>query len=1096
MRTRFLPLFLGLFILLGLNNHVSAQGVTSGAFSGVVVDGDGTPLAGATVVAIHTPTGTKYGAITREEGRFNLPNARVGGPYTISASYVGYEADTRERVYLSLGQNYRISFTLVEAGVTMDEVTITSTTGIMSSERTGAETRIGLDQINSLPTVSRSIGDFARLTPQATVREGGDGFSISLNGMNNRYNAIYIDGAINNDVFGLAGSGTNGGQTGVSPIAIDAVEEFQVALAPFDVRVGGFAGGAINAVTRSGSNNLEASVYGFYRNQALAGLTPTDNESVDRTRLADFTALTSGFRVGGALIKDKLFFFVNAEIQRDETPQPFDIANYDGDASAADLAALATKLNGLGYDPGTYDNSRSTLSSDKVTVKLDWNLNANNRLSIRHGYVGARNLEGVVSSSRRINFLNASEYFVSSTNSTALELNSTISSTLSNNLKVGVTIVRDDRDPFQGDEIRAEDNNPNYSPFVIIQDGSGEIRFGSEQFSTANALNQNIITLTDNLTLYTGDHAITFGTHNEFFDVYNLFIRQNYGVYEYSSLAQFMNDDPANEFYRSYSLTDDVTGDGSAAASEFSGAQFGVYVQDEWQVTPSLTLTPGIRFDVPVYFNSPAQNDDFNTRTIPLLEAQGYDLMGAQTGEFINPQVLVSPRLGFRLDVNGDQSTIIRGGAGIFTSRIPLVWPGGAFNNNGVTVGGDFATGPRDTWFRPWNGLYNPQWDNQPQAVEAGAGQPSGQIDLFADDFKVPQVAKFNLAVDQKLPWDMVLNVDFIYNKTLNNVTYQNLNLRPSTTKLTGTGDDRLLFNRRDEVDDTYSRIMLASNTNEGYSWNGSVTLTKPFQNGFSGTVAYSFGDAFTVFDGTSSQNSSQWRNFPTVNGKNFDQALGRSSFSQGHRAIAGLSYKVDWNANKNASTTFTIFYEGISGTPFSMVYNDRGNLTGEDSREYALLYVPVDANDIILIDDASHGTAAEQWAALDAFISAHPQLDENRGDYVGRNTFRTPFSNVIDAKLVQDLSLYAGGKEHRLQLTFDVFNLTNLINANWGRRYFTGAFGAFQLLDFEGFQTDGTTPEFTFPGVEETFPGDNIDDFGIQSSRWQMQIGVRYLFQ
>lgn len=1084
-----------LVAVLGLSASALGQGITSGAFSGVVVDMDGTPLEGATVVAIHSPTGTQYGTISRASGRFNLPNARVGGPYIVTATYVGYEASRVENVYLQLGQNYRLTLELSETETMLEEVVISSTTGIMSGERTGAETRIGVEQINSLPTVSRSIGDFVRLTPQATVREGGDGFSISLNGMNNRYNAIYIDGAINNDVFGLAGSGTNGGQTGVSPIALDAVEEFQVALAPFDVRVGGFAGGAINAVTRSGSNNLEASVYGFYRNQSLAGLTPTDNENAERVALPDFNSLTSGFRVGGAIIKDKLFFFVNAEVERIETPQPFDFADYQGDATEADLNALVAKLNGFGYEPGTYTGNFSFLNSDKVTAKIDWNISPKTTLSIRHGYVAARNLEGVRSSNRNIRFLNSSEYFNSVTNSTAFELNSTINNTMSNNLKIGVTLVRDDRDPYQGTDIRAEDDNPNYSPYVIIQDGSGEISFGSEQFSTANALNQNIITITDNLTIYRGDHAITFGTHNEFFDVYNLFIRQNYGVYEYSSLDQFLTDQPADEFYRSYSLLDDITGDGSEAASVFSGAQFGVYVQDDWQVGKNFTLTPGIRVDVPVYFGAPAENTGFNENTIPMIEEFGYDLRGARTGQFIDPQFLISPRLGFRWDVKGDQSTVLRGGAGIFTSRLPLVWPGGAFNNNGVTVGGDFTTSATTGWFRDWNGIYNPQWNNQPQRVAAGAGEPSGQVDLFAADFKVPQVAKFNVALDQKLPWGIVANVDFIFNKTINNVAYQNLNLKPSTENLTGTGDDRPIFDRRDEIDDTYSRIMLAYNTNDGYAWNGSLTLTKPFQNGLSGTVAYSYGDAFTVFDGTSSQNSSQWRGLPTVGGKNFDQQLARSDFSQGHRVIGGLSYQLDWNANRNASTTISIFYEGISGQPFSYVYNDGGSLTNEDSREYQLLYVPVDQNDIILVDDGSR-TAAQQWQELNDFIESDPYLSTRRGQYVKRNSNRAPFSNVVDLKLVQDLSLYVGGKEHTLQLTMDVFNFTNLLNANWGRRYFVGSFGAYQLIDFEGFQADGTTPEFTFPGVPEGFPQDNIDDSGIQSSRWQMQLGVRYLFQ
>ena len=375
MSFRLLSSLFSLMLIGLLCGSLYAQGVTTAAFTGEVVDNEGTPLVGATVIALHEPSGTRYGALTREGGRFNLINVRVGGPYTLTASYVGFESAVQEGIYLQLGQNRRVKLTLTSGNVTLDEVEITATSGIMGSDRTGAETVVSEAQINALPTVSRAIGDFARLTPQATIREGSDGFSISLNGMNNRYNAIYIDGAVNNDVFGLAGSGTNGGQTGVSPISLDAIEQFQIALAPFDVRVGGFAGGAINAVTRSGTNEVEASVYGFYRNQALAGKTPTDLEDFERERLADFTALTSGFRIGGPIVKDKVFFFINAEIQRDETPQPFIFETYQGDATSGDLNSLVAKLNGYGYEPGTYTDNLSFLNSNKITVKLDFNLN-------------------------------------------------------------------------------------------------------------------------------------------------------------------------------------------------------------------------------------------------------------------------------------------------------------------------------------------------------------------------------------------------------------------------------------------------------------------------------------------------------------------------------------------------------------------------------------------------------------------------------------------------------------------------------------------------------------------------------------------------
>lgn len=1098
-------LFLGAMLL--AFGQIMAQGVTSGTFIGSVQDDGGEPLIGASVVAIHTPTGTKYGAITREGGVFTISNARVGGPYTVSASYVGYRADSKANLYLSIGQRYQVKCVLSQADVQMDEVTITSRSGRLSSERTGAETVISESQINAMPTISRSLGDFVRLTPQASVQEGDDGFSISLNGMNNRFNAIYIDGAINNDVFGLSGSGTNGGQTGVSPISLDAIEQIQVSLAPFDVRVGGFAGGAINAVSRSGSNNLEASAYGFYRNQSMAGLTPTDAAGASRVALSDFTSLTSGFRVGGAIIKNKLFFFVNAEIQREETPQTFNFADYEGLSSEAAINSLMAKAVALGYNPGSFTNSPSFLNSDKVTIKLDWNFNENNSLSIRHSYVNALNLEGVRSDNRNIRFSNSSEYFTSLTNSTAIELNSILGSNWNNNLKLGVTLVNDDRDPYQGSGSQSE-SNPNYFPYLQIDDGVGSVFLGSEPFSTANALDQMIITLTNNLSYTSGSHVVTFGTHNEFFDVYNLFIRQNYGVYEYNDVQSVLNDAPADAYIRSYSLVDGITGDGSQAAATFMGAQFGVYVQDDWAVASNFTLTPGIRFDVPIYFDSPAENVAFNEETIPLLDEAGYDLRGAQTGTFISPQVMVSPRVGFNWDVKGDRATVVRGGVGVFTSRVPLVWPGGAFNNNGISVGGDFVSSPG-------YGIADfPNWNTQPQLVAPGAGATSGQIDLFAEDFRVPQVLKYNLAIDQKLPWGVIGNVDMIYNNTISNVAYQNLNLKPADRELEGTGDNRPIYNRRDPIDPTYDRIMLGYNTNEGYSWNFTASLFKPFDNGLSGTIAYSYGDAWTIFDGTSSQNSSQWRGLQTVKGRNVEQELARSDFAQGHRMLGSVSYKFDWLKKKvGAGTTISLFYEGRSGQPFSYIYDSfgaNGELNGEDSRERSLLYVPVNREDIffgqvengvVVLYDELIGDG--MYSTLNTFIENDDYLSTRKGQYSERNMSRTPFTHVLDLRVVQDVSMTIGKRTHALQLTADMFNLTNLINPEWGRRYFVGNGANLELLDFIGFldQEDPANPGeflatdipvFSFPGE----PSFSIDDSGIQSSRWQMQVGVRYLFQ
>ncbi len=1043
-----------------------AQGTTSSSMSGVIVNEEtGETLPGATVIALHEPSGVKYGTTTRPDGRFNLPGMRVGGPYKVTISFVGYQAQEQKDVFLSLGQDYKLKVNLKEASEELDVVEIIAD-GIMSSEKSGAETTIGEKQIENLPTISRSLEDFTRLTPQ--VSTAGSGTSIA--GSNNRYNAIFIDGAVNNDVFGLSSSGTNGGQTGVTPISLDAIEQFQVVVAPYDVTLGGFTGGGINAVTRSGSNKVEGSLYWFTRNQNFVGKTPTYGlaDDFEREKVDDFKANTFGARVGGPIIQNKLFFFVSGEFQREQTPAPFDFDLYEGASSMAELDALSNKLSGLGYDAGTYLDKTDELSSNKFLARLDWQLNDKNTLTLRHSYTKAEQINVNGSSSRTLNFRNNGVYFPSTTNSSAIELNTLFNNEMSNNLTLGLTSVVDDRDPIGSD-----------FPYLIIQDGSGRLNIGSEQFSTANALNQRILTLTNNLKLYKGNHNITIGTHNEFYSIYNLFIRQNYGVYEYDSLSQFMNDLPATEYYRSYSLVDELTGDGSAAAAEFSAMQLGLYAQDEITLTPTFKLTAGLRLDIPIFTAQPAVDNYFNDTTIPLIEAEGYDLKGARAGQMPTAQLLLSPRLGFNLDLSGgEQNTILRGGVGLFTGRVPFVWPGGAYNNNGLSVGGVFAN---DVTFEP-------AYDNQPTREDFGGTDPipSGQMDLFAEGFKYPQVFRSSLALDQRLPGGLIASVEGIFTKTMNDVFYENINLRPSTTKLTGTGDDRLLFNRSDEIDDTYSRILLASNTNEGYAYNFTAKIEKPFANGLSASLAYNYGDAYKIFEGTSSQNSSQWRGVHSINGRNI-APLGRSDFSSGSRIIGALSYTASYASF--GATTISLFYNGQSGLPYSYTYNDRGGLNNEDSRERSLIYVPADQNDIILVDDGDR-TAAQQWSELDAFISDDPYLSTRRGQYVEKNQSRAPFSNVLDLRLLQDVALTLGENKHQFQISLDVLNFTNLLNKNWGRILSSPNFGNFELMDFEGFQEDGTTPTFTFSGVDE-------DRFSIANfnSRWRMQLGVRYIF-
>lgn len=1066
-----------------------SQGATTSGMNGKVVDTNGEPVIGATVIAINTETGAQYGNVTDVSGTYRIPNMKVGGPYEVTVSFVGFADFKLSDVYLSLGKTFNLDVTLQEDVQELAEVVVTAG-GIIDSNRTGASTSVDRERINSLPNASREINDFIRLTPQASFTSGG---GISIAGMNNRYNSIFIDGATSNDVFGLAGNGQNGGQVdGLSLISIDALEQLDVQVAPYDVTLGGFAGGGISAVTRSGTNDFSGSVYYFVRNDNLSGKTPQfifeDIKEADpfatREKLAEFSAKTYGMRLGGPIIKNKLFFFVNVEKQMDEIPAPFSFASYTGAATQQQIDDLITTLEGLGYNPGGYQNTVSSLEAEKFLAKIDWNINKTHKLTVRHSYNNGVSISPATSNTSRIRFANAGIMFPSTTNSTALELNSNFSS-FSNKLILGYTSVNDDRDPI-GD------------PFPYVDISAGDVELGSEQFSTGNLLEQRIFTLTDNFTLYKGKHTITIGMHNEFYDMNNVFIRQNFGSYRYNTIDDFIADvngasGLAFQYDRSYSLVDNTTGDNTNAAAKFNAMQLGFYVQDEMQVNDKLRVSLGMRVDIPMFTQDPQDDGFFNSTAVDIIEAPisegggGYDLKGARAGQAPSAQLMWAPRLGFNYDLNGDQTTQIRGGIGVFTSRIPYVWPGAMYNNNGATVGGfrarsidgdviDFEADPFD----------------QPTITDFGGTDdiPQGQLDLFAKDFKFPQVFRTSLAVDQRLPMGgLILTGEVIYTKTINNVFYENVNLAPSTDRFTGADNRKRYLN--DELVGAYSAIYLGSNTNQGHTVNYTIGVTKPEENGFSGSLFYNYGIATAIFEGTSSQNSSQWRGVYAINGRN-NARIGRSDFDMGSRIIASASYRKEYAGI--FGTTVSLVYNGQTGQAFSYTYDD--GFTGEDSRERALIYVPNNASEIVF--DESTWTAEEQWNALNNYIARDEYLNTRRGMYAQKNRVRAPFQSIVDFRLLQDIFVEAGGKRNTIQLSLDIFNFGNMLNKDWGNRYFVpnGDGTSVQLLTYEGQAPDGTTPTFSFnPEIQDKKDLLGKDDSGLISSRWQMQLGIRYIF-
>lgn len=1110
-------------VLMTTTTMAWAQAVTTSSMRGMVTDADGAVLPGATVQAEHVPSGSRYGTITNDDGRYNIRNMRVGGPYTVTISFVGFRTVTFDGIYLSLGDTYVRDATMSLQAVELGEVQVVAQGGIFDNERTGVGTNIGEDRISATPTIGRDIADFVRLTPQAYVEnDDDDGPAISIAGQNNRFNSIYIDGTVNNDVFGLSAQGTNGGQTGSTPISIDAIEEFQINLSPFDVTQSGFTGGAINVVTRSGTNRFEGSVYGLLRNENLVGKTngvEADFEGNEREALPEFTNNRYGFRLGGPIIRNKLFFFVNGEILRREDPLPFSSDIYGGDSPGLLPTIRQTLTDEVGYDPGDFGSKASALDDDKLLLKLNWNISQNHKLSARHSYSNASNLDAFSSNSRNINYANNSEAFPSKTNSSALELNSILGTNFANKLIIGLTTVRDDR---------GIEGNP--FPSVDINDGGGSISLGSEPFSTANVLNQDIFTVTNNFNWFRGRHTLTIGANLEFYDIENLFIPRNFGSYEYDTVADFLQSvcaagngssaycqanyngqGPAapDVFQRGFSLVDGVTGDGTNAIGAFKAFQVGLYVQDEFQVNDDFNLTFGVRVDVPKVTTEPNFAPDVFTTTIPAVSAL-HDLNGAEPGKTPAAAPYFSPRLGFNYDVNGDRTLQVRGGVGVFTGRVPFVWPGSMFLNNGTNSGFLFVGGgtlpngdPIPLVPDPNNALDVSDFGRSPDELI-----PSGRLEIFEEDFRYPRVLRTSLGVDAQLPYGIVGTLEGQYTNTLSGILVTNVNLNPNAIRQSsGPGARAIYAGSNIEIDDRYSAIHRVGNTGEGYTYDVTASLAKQFNDliGDDGdlalTLAYTYGDAFVVNDGTSSQINTMWRSMEIgANGPN-DLDVTRSDFSIGHRVLASVSVRKEFL--NNLGTTVSLFYTGESGRPYNYTidnFDDFVNAPGY--RDFGLLYVPNDANELTWVSDPA-GSAA----ALNRFIESSDYLSERRGQFAERNGSRLPFENIVDLKLSQELFANIGGRRQTLELTLDIFNFGNLINKDWGLRYgkFTSSSnGGFELIEFRGFVDEAGgdfTPTYrlefdpTETPTEDEFFKSQIIGEGTYSSRWYMQLGVRYTF-
>ena len=669
-----LHLLIAMMVL--LVSQAMAQITTSGVNGKVTANGE--DVIGATVTATHQPSGTVYRAVTNIDGRYTIQGMRPGGPYKVEISYVGYEAKTFNNVSLNLGESQNLSCSLQEDARQLDEVVISGKAGL-NGTKTGAAMSINSEQIKEMPSISHSIADVARMNPQLTSNEQSG--SMSFAGVNNRYNSFQIDGVMNNDVFGLTSNGSNGGQAGTQPVSMETIEQIQVNIAPFDVRQGGFTGGAINAVTKSGTNDFHGSAYFYGNNQDLVGRHYKNMDGSFAKPYDKEKETLFGFTLGGPIIKNKLFFFANYENSDKSYPTQYTIDSSDAQYDATIANDILNKIFDLakrqGYDYATsWANEDRYIKSQKAGVKLDWNINDFNKFSIRWSYVDAKQLNGLGG----IATLNTTDHlydYTSKTHSFAAELQSRLSPTMSNEARVSYVRVRDQRT-----------SGAAAPSITIYKVGNGTLNIGNEYNSMANGLDQDIYTVEDNFTWYKGDHTFTFGTHNEFYKFSNVYLPNLYGCYYFDTPDEFYSYYDAcgangfggdgshiKNFYFGQANVD-ITGDPRWAAA-FGAGQLGFYLQDKWDATNNFQLTYGLRMDMPLFFDTPSENTTFNEWSAK----KGY---GYRTNQSLSSTPMWSPRVGFRWDIKNDRKFILRGGVGIFTGRIPFVWLSNNFTNTGV----------------------------------------------------------------------------------------------------------------------------------------------------------------------------------------------------------------------------------------------------------------------------------------------------------------------------------------------------------------------------------------------------------------------------
>jgi hypothetical protein len=1039
--------------------------VTTATISGTVVSPEGKALPGASVNVAYPNAGISKTVTTSATGGFLVPNLRVGGPYKITVSFSGFQQKTEENIFLELGQNAAIDFALQTQTVGLETVTVTGKSKIFDNKRTGASTNITSRQLRQMPTISRSADDFTRLTPSASATYNGTSFA----GRNGQYNNYSLDGAVFNNPFGLDAP-TPGGQTGAQPISLDAIDQIQVNLAPYDVTQAGFTGAGINTVTKSGTNNFTGTIYGFYRNQGLTG------KKVDGDKIAvpDLTQLQAGFSLGGAIKKNKLFYFVNFETEQREDAASSYVARNSSNAGnsntsrvlESDLIAVSNILKSkFGYDPGAFQGYNLKQKNYKWLGKLDWVINDEHSLSFTYNGLDATKEKPAHPNAIRrrgpdyttMQFKNAGYEIENKLHSFGAELKSNFGSKYANKFRAVYTSFRDKRNPF----------SEAFPVLNITKYGTMYIAAGHEPFSINNRLNQDALQLTNNFNIILPKHTITAGASYESFKFANSFNLTGYGATLFSDadIQTFKDSVPVsgNYVFGAYPLDVDVATARSAAQADkwswyyLTVAQLSAYLQDEWKVSDNFRLTYGLRMDVPMYNNARfvQPNGTSSSPTLPnnddltLFDENGSPVTNGVGKQLDNTQLpsskpLFSPRAGFNWDVKGDKSVQLRGGSGLFTGRFPFVWIGNHIGN-------------------PFSFFYC----------------------ATASNFKWPQIWRTNIGTDFKAGRSTVFTIDVAYSKDVNAMMVRNYNLGTPTGKLNnGTGDNRAVYTANDKGT---ANAYIFTNAKTGYQFNTSFSVQKTFKNNFFATASYNYLVAKDASSISAEISSDAFDRNPILN--NANKAVNSTSlYGNTHRFVLAGIKKFEYGKGKYA-TTISFFGNWNSGNRFAYVYG--GDINNDGTASNDLMYVPTDGEidkmsfeSLTDVNGALQGEAAQR-TALKRFIAQDDYLSSKRGGYTEKYAGETPWFNQVDLRFLQDFNFKAGGKTQTIQFSWDIINFGNLISSKWGVRKYASASGYYQPLSYL------SNGKYQFdPSLQETFIASPE-----LSSRWQMQFGVRYIF-